>query len=98
MAPRTNRDDFNEDLSLVSFFRQDKLKEIAARLTAMRDKAKANSAAMAVAAPVAAAQVLTENERLTDAIERLTVAVTRLTTLMGRLRSPTGRRRPIRRK
>jgi hypothetical protein len=94
----TNRDDFNEDLSLVSFFRQDKLKEIAARLTAMKDKAKANSAAMAVAVPVAAAKALTENERLTDAIERLTVAVTRLTTLMGRVPPPSGRRRPICRK
>jgi len=92
----TNRDDFNEDLTLVSFFRQDKLKEIAARLTAMKDKAKANGAALTVAVPVAAAKA--ENERLTDAIERLTVAVTRLTTLMRRLPPPSGRRRPIRRK
>jgi hypothetical protein len=50
----TNREDVNEDISLVSFFRQDKLKEMAARLTAMKDKAKANSAAMAVTGPVAA--------------------------------------------
>jgi hypothetical protein len=91
----TNRD-FNEDLSFVSFFRRDKLKEIAARLTAMKDKAKANGAPMTVAVPVAAANA--ENERLTEAIERLTVAVTRLTTLMGRVRTTSGRRRPIRRK
>jgi hypothetical protein len=94
----TNRDDVNEDISLVSFFRQDKLKEIAARLTAMKDKAKANNAAMAVAVPVAASKALTENERLTNSIERLTAAVTRLTTLMGRVPPPSGRRRPIRRK
>jgi len=95
----TDQEDPASELTLYSFFRQDKLKAIAARLKAMRDKAKTDGA-MAHAAPeacVAEPKALTENEQLTRAIERLTVAVTRLTALMGHA-APAGKRRAIRRK
>jgi hypothetical protein len=88
----TSRDDLKGDLYLQSYFRQDRLKEIAARLNAMRDKAKVSG----IAAPIPQAATAAETDSLIIAIQQLTIAVTKLTGSMRRFSPADGRRRPIR--
>src|SRR5689334_4834902 len=85
----TNRDDIKEDLQLISLFRQDELKDIAARLNAMRNRARA----IGTAAPIPPAA--TETETLVVAIQQLTAAVTTLTGSMRRFPPADARRRSV---
>ena len=87
----TNRDDL-EDLQFISF-NQDRLRDIAARLNAMRNKAGAGG----IAAPVPSAATAAETDTLITAIQQLTAAVTTLTGSMRGFTPSDGRRRPIRR-
>src|SRR5262249_31812030 len=87
----TNRDDLKQDLTLISYLRQGRLKDIAARLNAMRDKAKVSG----IGLPIPLAASTAETETLINAIQQLTTAVTKLTGSMGRFSPVDGTRRPI---
>jgi hypothetical protein len=87
----TNRD-LKGDLVLFAFFRDERLKDIVARLKAMREQARASG----IAAPIPLAPAATEIEVLITAIQQLTTAVTKLTCSMRRFSPADGRRRPIR--